>query len=112
MEIATHNVGPLDRIPLGEGRSYRIGADEVAVFRTREGRVFAVQAACPHRGGPLVDGLLGGGKVVCPLHGFAFDLATGGPVRNACAALRTYAVAVTAEAEVLIEVDESAGRKA
>ena len=102
MGTETHNVGPLERIPLGEGRSYRIGTEEVAVFRDREGRIFAVQANCPHRGGPLVDGLMGGGKVVCPLHGSTFDLSTGEPVRDDCAALRTYAVVVSAAGEILI----------
>ena len=96
------SLGPLDRIPLGEGRSYRVGGDEVAVFRLRDGSVFAVQARCPHRGGPLVDGLIGDGRVVCPLHGFAFELDSGAPLWIQCGALRTYPVRVTPAGELLI----------
>ena len=96
------NLGPADRIPLGEGRSYRVGETTVAVFRPRGGGVFAVQSDCPHRGGPLADGLVAGGKVVCPLHGFAFDLATGASARAECPALRTYPVAVNERGELEI----------
>jgi nitrite reductase (NADH) small subunit len=107
-EVEVHNVGPVDRIPLGEGRSYRIGCRDVAVFRSREGDLFATQADCPHRGGPLADGLTGAGKVVCPLHGMTFDLATGKPARATCQALRLYAVSVDAAREVLIEMEADA----
>lgn len=96
------NLGPLERIPLGEGRAYRLAGCDVAVFRTRDGAVYAVQAECPHRGGPLADGLVGDGKVLCPLHGQAFDLATGEPVRHACGALRTFGVSVTTRGDLLV----------
>jgi nitrite reductase (NADH) small subunit len=69
--------GPVDEIPLDEGRTLRVGGHLVAVFRLRDGGVYATQPACPHRGGPLADGLLGSGKVVCPLHNRTFDLASG-----------------------------------
>jgi nitrite reductase (NADH) small subunit len=95
-------LGPLERIPLGEGRRYRVGSEDVAVFRTRTGDVYAVQADCPHRRGPLADGLIGSGKVVCPLHGFTFDLATGEPVQTQCASLRVYTVIVTPAGDLCI----------
>ena len=50
---------------------------DVAVFRCRSGEVYATEAECPHRGGPLADGLVGSHSVICPLHGFVFDLRTG-----------------------------------
>ena len=96
--------GRLDRIPVGEGRRVMIGDEEIAVFRTREGGVYAVQAHCPHLGGPLADGIVGAGKVSCPLHGHAFELATGEPVKNSCSALRTFLVEVTEKGELLIRV--------
>ena len=99
-----HNIGPVDRIPLGEGRAVRMGAHDIAVIRSRSGEVFAVQASCPHRGGPLADGIVGGGRIVCPLHSYAFELATGEPVRNGCPALRTYRVSVSSTGEVLLSV--------
>lgn len=105
------NCGPLDRIPIGEGRSFRVGGLEIAVFRPRQGGVFATQARCPHRGAPLVDGLVGGGRVVCPFHAYAFELESGAPVGNPCSALRTFPVRVSPAGEVLVEVrGESEGR--
>ena len=96
------DVGSLDAIPLGEGRTCVVGGVEVAVFRTREGEVHAVQARCPHRGGPLADGLVGGGSVVCPLHARRFDLRTGESIGDRCPALATYRVEVTQERRLLL----------
>ncbi len=71
-------VGSIESISHGQGRCFRINDDlEIAVFRQRDGRVFAVQNRCPHRGGPLAEGLVGAGKVICPLHAHRFDLETG-----------------------------------
>lgn len=72
-----HRLGALDRIPPGEGRVFAVDGRHVAVFRARDGRVFATTARCPHRGGPLADGILGHETVACPMHGIEFDLTTG-----------------------------------
>jgi nitrite reductase/ring-hydroxylating ferredoxin subunit len=96
------SLGPADRIPPGEGRVYLVAGRRVAVFRPREGGLFATRADCPHRRGPLSDGLLGGGVVVCPLHAFRFQLATGAPVGNDCAALATYPVALGPDGDILL----------
>ena len=71
------DLGPIGFIPLGEGRAYRLEGKTIAVFRQRDGRLFATDNACPHKAGPLADGLLGSGKVICPLHMWKIDLATG-----------------------------------
>jgi nitrite reductase (NADH) small subunit len=105
-EARTYNLGPASRIPPGEGRSFDVAGRAVAVFRTRDGRVHATQARCPHRQGPLADGLVGGGLVVCPLHGLKFELATGAPLGNDCAALRTFPVELTAAGEMLLRIAE------
>ena len=65
--MAELTLGPLSAIPPGEGRNFVSLGEKIAVFRTRGGEVFAVQAECPHRGGPLADGLLGGTTLICPL---------------------------------------------
>jgi nitrite reductase (NADH) small subunit len=90
----TVDLGPLDRIPPGEGRTFALRGRRIAVFRTRAGAVYATQASCPHRGGPLADGLVGERSVVCPLHGFQFDLATGASIGQSCDDVATYAVSV------------------
>jgi nitrite reductase (NADH) small subunit len=70
-------VARVDALPTGQGRCFSIGEFKIVLFRQRDGTVFATEAACPHRGGPLADGLIGGGVVVCPLHGYRFRLADG-----------------------------------
>jgi nitrite reductase/ring-hydroxylating ferredoxin subunit len=73
----TFVLGPVEQIPLGEGRAFAVDGGQVAVFRLRDGSLRALPAVCPHRGGPLADGTLDLNVVVCPLHQHAFDLATG-----------------------------------
>ena len=77
MENMRIHLGSVEQIPLGQGRCFMVGVHEVAVFRCRDGRLFAVENRCPHRGGPLAEGIIGGSQVVCPLHGHKFDLITG-----------------------------------
>jgi nitrite reductase (NADH) small subunit len=73
----TTRLGPVTDIPVGEGRTYAVGGDMVAVFRLRDGSLRALTAVCPHKGGPLADGQIDMKVVVCPLHLNAFDLTTG-----------------------------------
>ena len=76
-EAVEARLGPVDRIPVGEGRAYLVGDEPVAVFRSRAGGLHALRALCPHRGGPLADGLVDGDVVMCPLHNHQFSLADG-----------------------------------
>jgi nitrite reductase/ring-hydroxylating ferredoxin subunit len=88
-----HLLGPLDQIPVGEGRAFGVGGDQVAVFRLRDGRVRALSAVCPHRGGPLADGQIDSEVVICPLHLNAFELDTGCS-RTGTDAIHSYPVEV------------------
>ncbi|HUQ92714.1 MAG TPA: Rieske 2Fe-2S domain-containing protein [Bryobacteraceae bacterium] len=97
-------IGPLSAIPPGEGRNFQTGALRVAVFHTRGGDVYAVQAECPHRGGPLADGLVGGSTVICPLHSWKFDLATGRVLMGECG-LKRYEARVSRFGQVLLTID-------
>jgi nitrite reductase (NADH) small subunit len=76
-EVVSARLGPVDQIPLGEGRAFLVGDEPVAVFRPRSGGLAALRAICPHRGGPLADGLTDGEVVMCPLHNHQFSLADG-----------------------------------
>jgi nitrite reductase (NADH) small subunit len=102
-----YDLGTLSTIPRGEGRVFQVGETRVAVFRTRDDEVFATQADCPHRSGPLADGIVGDGKVICPLHAAAFDLATGAPMTQTCAmALKTYPVSVDFNGHMIMTLAE------
>ena len=72
-------VGHLDDIPRRGARRVTGpgGAPAIAVIRTADDRVFALLDRCPHRGGPLSEGLVQGRAVACPLHGWVIDLASG-----------------------------------
>lgn len=71
-------VGRVEDIPLLEARAVTIGGRRVAVVRLLDGFA-AVDADCPHAGGPIADGLVADACVTCPLHGWRFDLRTGAP---------------------------------
>jgi nitrite reductase (NADH) small subunit len=60
-----------------------LGGRRIALFRARGGW-FALDAACPHLGGPLADGLLGERSVTCPLHDRRYDLASGRALSGGC----------------------------
>lgn len=85
-------VGRVDEIPVGEGRTFAVGGDQIAVFRLRDGSLRAVDALCPHKGGPLADGLADDRVVVCPLHGHTFDMCTGSEVSGTSMSVRSYPV--------------------
>ncbi|MEV6488592.1 Rieske (2Fe-2S) protein [Actinoplanes sp. NPDC051633] len=95
-------LGPLDEIPLGEGRAYAVAGRQIAVFRLRDGSLRALSAVCPHRGGPLADGQIDLEVVVCPLHLNVFDLTTGCSPSGQ-PPLTVYAVRVDDENQLVLE---------
>src|SRR5258707_74751 len=91
-------------IPLREGRSVTIGDIDIAIFNLGD-RYLAVDNACPHRGGPLADGIVSGNTVICPLHAYKICLETGGIVKpDVCVRVDTYPVRVQ-DGIVLVQVD-------
>lgn len=70
-------VGRLDDIPRLGARVVRAPDGDIAVFRAADDRVFALRDQCPHRGGPLSQGIVHGHKVTCPLHNWNIDLQSG-----------------------------------
>ncbi len=87
-------VGPLDEIPRMGARVVRTAKGEIALFRTRGDAVFAVQDRCPHRQGPLSQGLVHGNTVTCPLHNWEIDLESGKALPPDEGCTNTYATRV------------------
>jgi len=85
-------VGGVNEIPVGEGRTFAVDGEQIAVFRLRDGSLRAIDAVCPHKGGPLADGLADDRVVVCPLHGYTFDMCTGSEDGGADMSVRSYPV--------------------
>ena len=74
------DIGRLDDIlPLG-ARVVRARLGDIAIFRTADDKVFALADRCPHKGGPLSQGIVHGERVTCPLHNWVIDLETGNAV--------------------------------
>ena len=68
-------LGAFDELPIGAGVAFDAAGVQIAVFRTRRGRLYALSALCPHAGGPIADGQADEQVVLCPLHLNAFELA-------------------------------------
>jgi nitrite reductase (NADH) small subunit len=69
-------------IPLREGRAVKVGHRDIAIFNLGD-RFLAIENRCPHKGGPLADGILCGATVVCPLHASKISLDTGKALNSA-----------------------------
>ncbi len=67
----------LDEIPVLGSRVVKTKSMDIAIFRTSDDRIFAVKDACPHKQGPLSQGIVHGTSVTCPLHNWKIDLASG-----------------------------------
>ena len=70
-------IGALDAVPRRGARVVKTACGDVAVFRTADDRVFALDDRCPHLGGPLSQGIVHGHSVTCPLHNWVIGLADG-----------------------------------
>ncbi|EEB85849.1 nitrite reductase small subunit NirD [Roseobacter sp. GAI101] len=71
------DIAALDDVPQRGARVVKTLAGCVAVFRTATDEVYALNNSCPHKGGPLAEGIVHGDKVTCPLHNWVFSLETG-----------------------------------
>jgi nitrite reductase (NADH) small subunit len=96
------DVGSLDELIEGRGRCAEAGSYSLAVFRLGA-EVFALENACPHRGGPLCEGDVKEGVVYCPLHAWGFDLRSGRAVNVRWEGARTFPARVEG-ARVLVAI--------
>jgi len=76
-QISWIEIGTLDDIPRQGARVVRSTDGDIAVFRTLDDELFALRDKCPHKGGPLSQGIVHGNKVACPLHDWKIHLDTG-----------------------------------
>jgi nitrite reductase (NADH) small subunit len=77
MRVDWMDVGSIDDVPVLGARVVRTAEGDVAVFRTADDQVFALYDRCPHKGGPLSEGIVHGRSVSCPLHNWVISLETG-----------------------------------
>jgi nitrite reductase (NADH) small subunit len=70
-------IAQIDDIPRLGARTLQTETQKIAVFRTGNDEIFALRDRCPHRGGPLSQGIVHGQAVSCPLHNWKIDLQSG-----------------------------------
>ena len=70
-------IGPVEDIPRQGSRVVKTASGDIAVFRTLDDEIFALRDKCPHKGGPLSQGIVSGKRVTCPLHDWKISLDTG-----------------------------------
>ena len=97
-------IGTLSDIPQRGARCVDTPSGKIAVFRTAEDHVFAIDDHCPHKGGPLSQGIIHGASVTCPLHNWVISLETGKALGADEGAVRTIPVKVEGE-QLFIALD-------
>ncbi|MGH7309401.1 MAG: Rieske (2Fe-2S) protein [Candidatus Rokuibacteriota bacterium] len=95
-------VASVAEVPSGQGRVVQAGSHTLALFNV-DGRLYAIDNGCPHRGGPLGEGDLEGGVVTCPWHAWRWEVSTGLNVNNPAVKVACFPVTV-ANGEVFVEV--------
>jgi nitrite reductase (NADH) small subunit len=103
-----------DGVPPREGRTVMLGDREIALFNLGD-RFFATDNRCPHRGGPLCDGIVSGNAVVCPLHAWKVNLETGCVERPALESgcVQTYPTRIDGDVvSIELPVERAAGQAA
>ena len=104
------DVGSIDDIALPGARIVKTPVGCVALFRTAEDEVFAASNSCPHKAGPLSEGIVHGRKVTCPLHNWVFELETGAAIGED-ASIATYPVRLDGN-RILLDGDAVGKRSA
>ncbi len=105
------DIGTLDDVPRQGARIVKTGQGCVAVFRTADDQVFATTDRCPHKGGPLSEGIVHGTSVTCPLHSWVFSLETGIAQGADAGAIATYPTRIEA-GRILLDIAALARRVA
>ena len=108
--LAEGCLGPVEQIPAGEGRTFVARGRDIAVFRQRDGAVYAAENACPHQAGPLAEGIIGACQVICPMHGWKFDLATSACLNDPEHHIRTYPARLV-DGQILVATEAADGSR-
>ncbi len=100
------SIGNVNDIPVAGARVVTLPGCRIAVFRTEDNQIFALEDRCPHRGGPISQGIVHGKKVTCPLHNLVINLADGEASEDGCAPVGAIAAQVGESGEVLLNIED------
>lgn len=110
MENVWVDVGAVEDIPLQSARMVKTPKGCIAIFRTADNEIFALNDKCPHKGGPLSQGIVHGSSVTCPLHNMVFSLDTGLAQGPDEAQVATFPVKVE-NGRIMLDASSFAARK-
>jgi len=105
--MAWRDIGAIDDIPRLGSRVVSTATGRIAVFRTGGDEIFALDDRCPHKNGPLSQGIVHGRAVTCPLHNWTIDLATGEAAEPDRGCVRTVPVKIEGR-RILLKLDAAA----
>lgn len=88
-----HDVGAADELAAGALRGVMVKGNRICLGRAGES-LFALEDTCPHAGGSLCEGMVDGKEVICPLHAYAFEAATGHCPDDPSCSVRTFEVRI------------------
>lgn len=111
MEMTWIDIGGISEIPLRGARVVKTAYGCVAVFRTAENEAYAIEDRCPHKDGPLSQGIVHGKSVTCPLHNWVISLETGEAQGADKGSVKTIPLRV-AEGRVLLDREALVARSA
>jgi nitrite reductase (NADH) small subunit len=110
-EKAWIDIGAASEIPKRGARVVRTPFGPIALFLTADGSFFAIEDRCPHRGGPLSQGIVHGNAVTCPLHNWVISLETGEALGADVGCVKRLPLRVEA-GRILIDIAPMAARNA
>lgn len=99
------DIGTINDIPQRGARCVTTPQGKIGVFRTHDDRIFAIEDHCPHKGGPLTQGIVHGAAVTCPLHNWVISLETGKALGADEGAVKTIPVRIE-DGRISIELAE------
>jgi nitrite reductase (NADH) small subunit len=105
MTMAKYVVASTTDIEERSGRAVTVKGVEIAVFHLSDGQYYAVENRCPHKNGPLAEGIISGNYVFCPLHDWKIDTTNGQVQAPDTGCVQTYKVEVE-QGKIFIHLDE------
>ncbi|NWH07116.1 MAG: nitrite reductase small subunit NirD [Alphaproteobacteria bacterium] len=103
MSVDMIDIGRVDDVPLRGARLVQTAMGPLAIFRAEDGALYAVDDRCPHKLGPLSQGIVHGHHVTCPLHNLVIDLRSGEALGPEGGCVKTYPIEARA-GRILLDV--------
>jgi nitrite reductase (NADH) small subunit len=95
-------VAKITELPINLGKTVRIGAQEIALFRLANGDIRAIENRCPHKGGVLAEGLISGEHVFCPMHDWKISVVDGKVQEPDVGCVKIYEIEIVDEDVIVI----------